>query len=273
MFAEALLPFRGRGQLPHRLHLLVAVVAFHAGVVEEMFGFRVDARPQKRLVSVGEVATGEVWRRIGFVPRDVVEDFEAQSLKREADGVDVVRCSAHPQRAVGFEEATTFAQPRGVELVDVFGRGAGVPRTFIDAHHLPVLTGDAARREEIRRVGEDEVEGLGFRARKEVERVALIQAQPACGVVENGLRSFVDEKRFANGRWEIMKRLEYRERESDFGMNVDAGGNGQGDQDRIRDERIGSRAHSLISRKGVKSQRNSKKVSGISLRLGAFARD
>jgi hypothetical protein len=35
-----------------------------------------------------------------------------------------------------------------VELVDVFGRGGGIPRAFIDAHHLPVLAGDAAARKE-----------------------------------------------------------------------------------------------------------------------------
>ncbi len=85
VFAEAFFPFGGRWQLPHGLHLFISVVGLHRGVVEKMFGFGSFARPKERFVSVRKIAAGEVGRRVGLVPRDVVENFETQRLQREPD--------------------------------------------------------------------------------------------------------------------------------------------------------------------------------------------
>ena len=158
VFAEALFPFGRRGQLPHGLHLFVSVVGFHGRVIEEMFGFGSFARPQKRFVGVREVAAGEVRRRVGLVPRDVVEDFETQGLQCETDRIDVVRSARNPDGSVGLEQTTALAQPLRVELVDLRGRDAFIPVAFVNGNHLPVLAGDATARQKIWWVGEYQIE-------------------------------------------------------------------------------------------------------------------
>ncbi len=238
MATKTLFPFRGRGEFPDRLHLLVAVVAFHARVVEKVFGFRGFARPEQGFVRVSEVATGEMRRRVGFVPGDVVEDFEAEGLQRESAAKNVVARARNPERAVGFEEAVTLPQPLQVEGVDLLeGRGF-VPVAFIDAHHLPVLTRHAAVGEEIRRVGEDEVESLGFGAAQQFERVALIESQAAIWVVKARFGRGIVGKTGAQFGREVGKRLENLDFQAEFGME---NGVGQDGSDRIRARRIGSR--------------------------------
>ena len=118
-------------------------------------------------------------RRIGFVPRDVVENFKSQRLQREADAEYIVVGARNPDRAIGLEQAMTFAQPvqvKGVNLLE--GRGF-VPLAFVDRNHAPALASHAAARQKIRRIGEDEIEGCGFGAVQKREGIALIQTQTA----------------------------------------------------------------------------------------------
>ena len=109
MFAQAFFPARRGREFPDRLHLFVSVVAFHGGVIEIVFAFGMLARPDQRFVRVGKIAARQMRRRIGFVPRDVVEDFETQSLQREADAEDVVIGARNPDRAIGLQEPVTLA--------------------------------------------------------------------------------------------------------------------------------------------------------------------
>ncbi len=179
VFSESFFRFRGRGQFPHALHLLVAVVVFHRSVVEKVFGFRGFARPQQGFVGVREIATRQMRRRVGFVPRDVVEDFKTEGLQRETDRINVVRSARNPQRAVGLEQAMALRQPLRVEFVNLRGSRAFVPVAFVNGDHVPVLASDAARRQKIRRIGKNQIERFAFRAFKKFERVALIQTNAA----------------------------------------------------------------------------------------------
>ena len=56
-------------------------------------------------MGVGEIAAGEIGRRIGLDPGDVVEELEAELLHGEADGMDDVAGAADPDGTVGLEDA------------------------------------------------------------------------------------------------------------------------------------------------------------------------
>jgi len=65
-------------------------------------GFFVAGGPDDGFGRVGEIAAGEIGRRIGLHPGDVVEELEAELLHGEADGVDDVGGAGDPDGAVGF---------------------------------------------------------------------------------------------------------------------------------------------------------------------------
>jgi hypothetical protein len=74
----------------------------------------------------------------------------------------------------------------------VIGSGAlgFVPGAFVDGDHFAGVTGDATVGEELRRVGEDEVD-RGFREKgEEFEGVALVEADVVLFVVEDGSGEF-----------------------------------------------------------------------------------
>ena len=156
-------------------------------------------------------------RGIGFVPGDVVENFEAQSLQGEADAENVVVGARNPKRAVGFEQALALAQPAQIEGVNLLESLGFVPIAFVNGNHLPILAGDSARREKIGRIGKNQVESLAFSAMQQFERIALIQAQPAFGVVPERFGIMGRDNAFEFGR-EIGKRLEERDVKAQFGM-------------------------------------------------------
>ena len=69
----------------------------------------------------------------------------------------------------------------------VFISAAGfVPIAFVDRDHFSGMAGDAAVGEEVRRVGEDEVDGIGGNFFEDFEAIALIEANVVFGVVEYG---------------------------------------------------------------------------------------
>ena len=70
---------------------------------------------------MGEVSAGEVGRRIGLFPSDVVENLEAELLQGVADGEDYVKGTADPYGAVRLEYSLAAAEPFEVEFMIEFG--------------------------------------------------------------------------------------------------------------------------------------------------------
>ena len=65
-----------------------------------------------------------------------------------------------------------------------------VPGAFIDGDHFAGVAGDAAVGEEVRGVGEDEVDGGGRELGHEGEAVGLVDAEVVLGVVEGNVWPF-----------------------------------------------------------------------------------
>ena len=131
-------------------------------------------------------------RRVGFLPRDVIEDFEAELLHGEADGEDDVVRAGDPDRAVGFEDALAADEPFAVEVVVLVRAPGLVPIALVHLHHLAGVAGDATVGEEIWRVGEDAVEAaLGIFCGDGVEQfkaVAVIKPKATGRVGEDQRR-------------------------------------------------------------------------------------
>lgn len=87
---------------PDGFHLFVVVDELHFFVVEGVAGFGVFGGPDDGFGGVGEIAAGEVGRRVGLDPGDVVEELEAELLHGEADGMDDVGGAGDPDGGVGF---------------------------------------------------------------------------------------------------------------------------------------------------------------------------
>ena len=61
-----------------------------------------------------------------------------------------------------------------------------VPLAFVHGDHFAGVAGDAAVGEEVRRVGEDQVDGIVGDFFEEFEAIAVVEADVVLGVVENG---------------------------------------------------------------------------------------
>ena len=85
MFAEEFLVRLGCGEGPDILHLLVAVGPLHVGVVEAVTALLVLGGPEDGLGRMSEVAAGEIGRRVGLLPRDLVQHLHAELLHGVAD--------------------------------------------------------------------------------------------------------------------------------------------------------------------------------------------
>ena len=206
VLAEFFLPGLRRADFPDGFHLLAAIDFLHELVVEGVARFGVFGGPDDGFGRVGEVAAGEIGRRIGLDPGNVVEELEAELLHGEADGMDDVGGAGNPEGAVGLQDALASGEPGAIEFVDIFNSGpyrakvgaAGfVPFAFVDADHAAGVAGDAAVGEEIGRVGEDEVDGGFGDFLEDFEAVALVDAEVVFGVVEGGRGKI--GKRFGHG--------------------------------------------------------------------------
>ena len=186
MLAEALFPGFGGLDFPDGFHLLAAIGFFHELVVEGVAGFFVARGPDECFGGVREIAAREIGRRVGLDPGDVVEELEAELLHGEADRVNDVSGAGDPDGAVGFEDALAGSEPGAIEFVIGIGTFGFVPIAFIDADHAAGMAGDATVGEEVRRVGEDEVDGRFGDEGEEFEAIALIEANVVLGVVEDG---------------------------------------------------------------------------------------
>ena len=69
---------------PNRFHLFASDLP-HFLIIKNVFGLFILRRPQNSFCRVREITAGKIWRRVGFFPRDVVEDFEAELLHGVAD--------------------------------------------------------------------------------------------------------------------------------------------------------------------------------------------
>lgn len=184
VLAEFFFPGFWRTDFPDRLHLFAAIDVFHQFVMEGVAGLGVFGGPDNGFRRVGEIAAGEIGRRIGLYPGDVVEELEAELLHGEADGMDDVGGAGDPDGAVGLENALAGGEPGGVEdMVGVRTFGF-VPIAFVDGDHFAGVAGDAAIGEEIRRIGEDEVDGGFGDVLQNFEAVTLVEAEVVFGVVE-----------------------------------------------------------------------------------------
>jgi len=173
MLAEFFLPGFGRRDGPDGLHLLAAGELLHEGVVEFVAGLFIFGGPDDGFGGVGEVAAGKIGRRIGLDPGDVVEELEFELLHGEADGMDDVGGAADPDGAVGLEDALAGGEPIAIKLVIGIGAAGDVPGAFVDADHFAGVAGDAVVGEEVGRVGEYQVEGVGRKGGEDIEAIAL----------------------------------------------------------------------------------------------------
>ena len=135
---------------------------------------------------MGEIAAGKIGRRVGLDPGNVIEKFEAELLHGESDGVNDVRSAGNPDGGVFFQDALAGGEPGAVEFVVGVGALRFVPFAFVDGDHFSGVAGDAAVGEEVRRVGEDEVDRVVGNFFEELEAVTVIEADVVFGVVENG---------------------------------------------------------------------------------------
>ncbi len=117
----------GRQDCPDAFHLLAAIHLLHQFVIEFVTALFALGGPDNRLRGVGEVAAGEIWRRIGLDPGNVVEQLEAELLHGEAHGMNDVAGAADPDGAVGFEDALAGGEPGAVEFVIFSPRPASGP--------------------------------------------------------------------------------------------------------------------------------------------------
>ncbi len=186
VLAEFFLPGFGGTDFPDGFHLLAAIGFLHELVMEGVAGFGVFGGPDDGFGGVGEVAAGKIGRRIGLDPGNVVEKLEAELLHGEADGMDDVGSAGNPDPAVGFEDALAGGEPGAVEIMIGIRTAGFVPFAFIDADHFAGVAGDAAVGEEVRRVGEDEVDGGFGDLSEDFEAVAEEDFEVMPGVVEGG---------------------------------------------------------------------------------------
>jgi hypothetical protein len=195
MLAEFLLPRLGRRNGPDGFHLFAAGDFAHELVIEFVAGLFVARGPDDGFGGVSEVTAGEIGGRIGLDPGNVVEEFEAELLHGEADGMNDVGGATDPEGAVGFEDTLAGGEPGGVELMNFVksdpyrvrvGAGEPVPVAFVNADHASGVAGDAAVGEEVGRVGEDEVDGGGGDGGEDLEAVAVEDFDVMARVVEGG---------------------------------------------------------------------------------------
>ena len=135
VLAVAFFGFVWGEDLPDGFHLFAAGDFFHVLVVEFVAGLFIARGPDDGFGGVSEIAAGEVGRRIGLNPGDVVEELEAELLHGEADGMDDVGGTADPDGAVGLEDALAGSEPGAIEFVIDFGGFGFVPSAFVNADH------------------------------------------------------------------------------------------------------------------------------------------
>ena len=80
---------------------------------------------------MSKTSAGEVWRRISFLPCNVIDDLESFLFQRHPDAVNVVQRSANPDGSIFSEHFFAKPNPSSVELMLFIYRGYLVPVTLI----------------------------------------------------------------------------------------------------------------------------------------------
>ena len=175
-----------RGKSPDGFHLF-AGDCFHGGIIKTVFALLVLRRPQHGLGAMGEVAATQVRWRVGFFPRDVVENLEAELLQGQTDGKNDMVCAGHPEGAIWFEHTLAASQPFQIKLVIQFRATGFIPSALVHLDPLPAPAGCATIGEKIRWIGKNSIESpLGIFRRNSVEDlegISLINPDAAGGVV------------------------------------------------------------------------------------------
>ena len=103
--------------MPDGGDLCSRVSAVNEVVVEGVARSTSLARPQQRLVGVGESGVQGVRRWIWFSPGNLVYELESHRLQGETEAEDDVVRAGDPDGAVGLEDAARLLQPPDVEPV------------------------------------------------------------------------------------------------------------------------------------------------------------
>src|SRR5215217_4987613 len=136
------------------------------------------ARPQQRLVGVGESGVGGVIKRVWFRPGNLVYELELHSLQGETEAEDDVVRARDPDGAVGLEDATRFLQPPDIELVILREPHGPVPGALVHRSEPAALDRNATSGEPVRRVGEDHVHAACGHDLHEIHTVGKVDYGP-----------------------------------------------------------------------------------------------
>lgn len=136
VLAARLFP-RGDGrQSPYVSHLLVVVQLLHQFVIESMGTLSALACPNDELGRIGEVAAGNIGRRIRFCPRHDIKNLKAQLGEAIGNGEDVVVGAGNPDGTVVLQLIAAEAYPALVEVVDFLGCATMIPFTLVDRDYF-----------------------------------------------------------------------------------------------------------------------------------------
>ena len=170
---------------------LGAVIGFLQRVIIERvaLGVGVAARPDQRLVGIGEAPAAEVRHRVGLAPDDVVEDPEAEVLEDGADAEDVVVGADHPEGAVRLQHPAAGIEPGAGEIV-IGGEAGELVPVVVDGVDLGLVgPGQAAfELQVVGRIGEDQVDRGGRELLQLGNAVALQNRVEPGGFPDNRLQ-------------------------------------------------------------------------------------
>mmetsp|Transcript_23240 Transcript_23240/g.39979 ORF Transcript_23240/g.39979 Transcript_23240/m.39979 type:complete len:225 (+) Transcript_23240:1414-2088(+) len=161
------------GQNPIRPHLNTLVQGLQRLVVKGVFAVLGLARPDHRLVGIGEPLAPEIWHRIRLAPNHIVQNPEAFVLQGRSNAEDVVIAADDPDRTVRLEQAAGGLQPGRGEFV-IGAEGIELIPMIINRIHLAVVGAMqiAFQLQVIGRIGKDQINRAGRQAVHHINAVA-----------------------------------------------------------------------------------------------------
>ena len=145
---------------PVRPHLDAVVQRLQRLIVEGIFRRLVAARPDQRLMRIGQTLALEIRHRVGLAPDHIVQNPEALVLQLRPQPEDVVIAADHPDRAIGLKQPLGRRQPVAGEGVIGGKAGELVPVVVHSVHDRVVGAQQfALQLQVIGRIGEDQIDG------------------------------------------------------------------------------------------------------------------
>lgn len=169
---------------PHALHLFASTQLLHQLIVEIVFALSILCSPDNRFGGMYKVATGEIRRRIGLFPSDVIEYLVSEPLHCDADKMDDMMGSADPYRSIRLQNALTCGEPFGRESEILVKALRAIPLALVHGDHPSGIACNAVVGEEIGRVGENEIHASFGRRLHHIEAIAQIQPYPLLLILE-----------------------------------------------------------------------------------------